>query len=76
MSTDVQETTSKPWYTSKTLWFNIATVGGAVAAGAVGILPIFEPVVTAQVYAVATMMIGLVNIALRSITTDAIWFKS
>lgn len=65
---------SKPWYKSKTVWFNALTVGGAVATGAVGLLPTLQFLFTPQTYAIAFAVIGVVNIALRSITEDAIWF--
>jgi hypothetical protein len=64
---------SKPWYTSKTVWFNLATVGGAVAAGAVGLLPTLQPLLPEHTYAYLTVAIGLINVLLRSVTKDAIF---
>jgi hypothetical protein len=64
---------SKPWYKSKTVWFNIATVGGAVAGGAVGLLPTLQPLLSVEVYAIAMAVVGLINVGLRSVTKDAVW---
>jgi hypothetical protein len=66
----------KPWYTSKTVWFNILTVGGAAAAGLVGLVPTLQPFLTPESYAVTMVVIGLVNVVLRSITSDAIWYSN
>lgn len=63
---------SKPWYKSKTVWFNLLTVGGAVVTGVVGFLPTLQFLFTPQTYAVVFAAVGLVNIVLRSITSDAI----
>ncbi len=65
---------AKPWYTSKTVWFNILTVGGAVAGGVVGLLPALQLVVPPAVYAITLFTVGVVNVLLRSITQDAIWY--
>ena len=64
----------KPWYKSKTVWFNIITVGGAIAAAGVGLLPTLAPLLSPNVFAIVTVTVGVVNIALRSMTSDAIWF--
>jgi hypothetical protein len=64
---------SKPWYKSKTVWFNIATVGGAVAGGVVGLLPTLQPLLSVEVYGIAMTVVGLINIGLRSVTKDAVW---
>ena len=64
----------KPWYQSKTVWFNVITVGGAVLTGAVGLLPTLQFMMTPQQYALTFMAVGIVNIILRSLTTNAIGF--
>jgi hypothetical protein len=64
---------SKPWYKSKTVWFNIATVGGAVAGGAVGLLPTLQPLLSVEGYAITMAVVGLINVGLRSVTKDAVW---
>lgn len=67
--------TQKKWYTSKTVWFNALTVLAAMAGGLVGLLPTLQPLLTPEVFAIATVVIGVVNLGLRSITKDAIVFK-
>ena len=64
----------KPWYKSKTVWFNVLTVGGAVAAGVVWLLPTLQ--LSTEDYQLALFIVGIVNVALRSITTDAIWLST
>ena len=64
----------KPWYKSKTMWFNLATVGGAVLAGVVGLLPTLQFLFTPHIYSIIFAVVALINIGLRSITQDAIWF--
>ena len=65
---DQRPALSKPWYKSKTVWFNILTVGGAVVAGLVGFLPTLQFLFTPQSYAIAFAAVGTVNIVLRSVT--------
>jgi hypothetical protein len=62
----------KPWYKSKTVWFNIITIGGAVAAGVVGLVPALQPLLTPNVYAMTMFIVGTVNIVLRAITDTVI----
>ena len=62
----------KPWYKSKTIWFNIATVGGAVAAGVVGLLPTLQPMLPPETYAYLMFVVGFMNILLRSVTKDVL----
>lgn len=66
---------SKKWYTSKTVWFNILTIGGAVLSGAAGLLPLLELHLTAQQLSLALFSVGLGNVVLRSITTGPINWK-
>lgn len=67
---------NKAWYTSKTLWFNVVTVVSALAAGAVGLLPTVQFLFTPAGYAVTVTVIGLINLGLRSVTKEAIWFSA
>jgi hypothetical protein len=62
----------KPWYKSKTMWLNIATVGGAVVGGVVGLIPTLQPLIDPTTYSVTMFIVGLANIVLRSITDTAI----
>ena len=60
---------SKKWYHSKTIWFN------ATAASLLLIeqnLPILQPLIPLNIYTVATVVIPLVNVWLRTITTRGV----
>lgn len=66
----------KPWYKSKTVWFNILTIGGAVVAGLGGILPALGPVLSAETYQIVLFTVGFINVTLRAVTTGPIdWGK-
>jgi len=70
---DVTENSlDKPWYRSKTMWFNIATVGGTVMAAAVGLLPTVEPAIAPSVYPWVVVVVGLANAGLRTATKGGI----
>jgi len=64
---------SKPWYKSKTVWFNVATVVAAGTGFIVGnpaaILPFIPEAWSAPA---ALAIVGLVNVVLRAITTTGI----
>lgn len=62
----------KPWYKSKTMWFNLAIVGGAALDSAVGLLPTVESLVPASMYSIIFFVVGVVNMALRAVTTNGI----
>lgn len=62
----------KPWWKSKTIWFNVLTIGGAVVAGAVGLLPTLQPLLSPQVYSITLFVVGMVNVVLRVITDKGI----
>ena len=64
--------TTKGWYRSKTVWFNILTIGGAFADGLIGLMPMIEPQIAVEVYPFIMLAIGLVNLVLRTITTGPI----
>ncbi len=60
---------SKKWYHSKTIWFN------AKAASLLLVeknLPILQPLIPLNIYTVATVVIPLVNVWLRTITTKGV----
>ena len=60
---------SKPWYQSKTIWFNAAVVVfGALAANQEQL----RPMLSAETYSVLGMVVGLVNTMLRLTTTQPI----
>ena len=58
----------KPWYKSKTMWFNIATV----LAGAGPIVANFTGLVSPFAYALLLSVVGGANIALRLMTDKGI----
>ena len=59
----------KPWYKSKTLWFN--TIVAALVALEAS-FSILQPLVPANVYAVLSVVLTVGNAALRVITTQAL----
>lgn len=63
---------TKPWYKSKTIWFNILTIGGAVAAGVVGVVPTLQPLLSPEAYSITLFVVGMVNVVLRAITTEGL----
>lgn len=66
----------KKWYTSKTVWFNILTIGGAVAAGLGGVLPALGPVLSVETYQILLFAVGTLNVTLRAITTGPIQWRN
>lgn len=58
----------KPWYKSKTVWLNVATV----VAGGGPLVANFTGLVSPVTYAILLTFIGLANVALRFITTKGI----
>ena len=67
--------TAKPWYKSKTVWFNIFSIGGAILGGVVGLLPTLEVVIPPTAYAITLFCLGVGNIILRAITTGPIKWR-
>lgn len=67
---------TKPWYKSKTVWFNVLTAAGAAAGGVVGLLPTLQPLLTPASYAVTVFVIGVVNVGLRAVTKHGITLKA
>lgn len=68
--------TCKPWFKSKTVWFNILTIGGAVVDGFLGLMPMAQSLLAPEVYPFVMLAVGTVNVALRAITTGPIDWKS
>jgi hypothetical protein len=66
---EVSEVTTKKWYQSKTMWFNLTV---SIIAGAMGVLPFLQPALSPVVYGVIMFMVGLVNVILRSITNQGL----
>ena len=58
------------------VWFNILTIGGAVAAGMGEVIPALGPVLEPDVYQKLLFVVGITNLVLRSITSSAVdWTK-
>lgn len=66
----------KHWYTSKTVWFNILTIGAGIVGGVAGLLPMLELVISPTVYAVTLFVLGVVNVILRTLTNGPINWKN
>jgi hypothetical protein len=60
---------AKPWYTSKTIWFNTLLFVTTIAARA---FPDAIPLSNAEVDTIATALATIGNIYLRSITNKAL----
>jgi len=58
------------------MWFNLAIVGGAAVDAAVGLLPTVESLFSQEVYSIAFFVVGVVNMALRAVTTNGIGNES
>ncbi len=63
---------AKPWYTSKTLWFNIAVGIASFTAVLPGMLVILAPVLTVEVLTYTLFGVAVVNYFLRRVTTSAV----
>ena len=62
----------KPWYTSKTIWFNIIVAVLATLETFTGLL---QPYMPAHWYVAVAVGLPIVNVILRVITTQAISLK-
>jgi uncharacterized membrane protein HdeD (DUF308 family) len=59
----------KPWYKSKTIWFNLsAGVVGVVAAS----VQAFAPFMSATHLGLFSLVVAAANVALRVITTEGV----
>jgi hypothetical protein len=63
---------TKPWYKSKTIWFNILTILAAITAGVAGLIPTLQPWLTPKIYTMTIFIIGMINVVLRAITDSGI----
>jgi hypothetical protein len=64
--------TTKCWYRSKTVWFNILTIGGAAVDGLIGLMPLVQPVIPVGYYPWIMFTVGLINVGLRAVTDGPI----
>ncbi len=65
-------TTAKPWYQSKTVWFNAAVGAAAFTAVLPGMLAILAPVLTVEVMKYSLFVVAVVNYFLRRVTKEGI----
>lgn len=63
---------SKPWYKSKTVWANVATVVAGLLTAVEQFLPVLIPVISPVVMPWVLFGVGVLNIGLRLITTEGI----
>ena len=62
----------KPWWQSKTIWFNGLTAAAMVISGVQGLLPMIEVELTPTVYNYLLFTFGIINVALRAVTKHGI----
>jgi len=63
---------TKPWYKSKTMWFNIATVVAAGTAFVSSNPAAFLPFLPEQSAPVILAVVGVINVMLRAVTTTGV----
>ncbi len=61
--------TSKPWFKSKTMLFNIGVTAIGVSQA---VLPFAQPFVNPRTFGLLTTAVGVANMALRGMTRDEI----
>lgn len=66
----------KPWYKSKTIWFNVLTGLGAALTGVVGLMPTLQPLITPTSYAISLFVMGTINVGLRVVTKHGLSTKA
>ena len=65
-------TETKPWYQSKTIWFNIAVASLAALEVSASMI---QPFVQGNVYGYGLLLLTVGNAALRIITTQGLTIK-
>ena len=64
---------AKPWWCSKTLWFNLVVAALAAAEAGSGIL---QPLLPANTYACLTFLLTVGNAALRVVTNTELALRA
>ena len=62
----------KPWWKSKTIWFNVLALLSAFFTGANEFLHVLEVSLDPKTYAIVGFLVAVANITLRNITTQTI----
>lgn len=63
---------NKPWYKSKTLWFNAAVAGLATLEASAGLI---QPYISGNIYGYGLMVLTVGNAMLRIITSQGVSIK-
>ena len=61
---------AKPWYESKTIWLNIASVATTFLGAAAQVLPSLQGLISIKTYLVVSAIVGVLNIVLRRYFTS------
>lgn len=69
---DKTTTTSKPWYKSKTVWFNLISTAVVFTDGLAKLMVGLTTFIPAEVYPWVVFGVGISNLFLRSITSTAL----
>jgi len=62
----------KPWYKSRTLWFNVIVAGLAAMEASAGLL---QPYISGNVYGYGLTLLTVGNAMLRIVTTQGVKIK-
>lgn len=65
-------TTSKPWYKSKTVWFNLISTAVVFTDGLATLIVGLNDFIPAEAYPWVLFGIGMTNLLLRAITSTAL----
>lgn len=63
------QSTAKPWWASRTLWFNLLVAVAAAAEAGFGVL---QPLLPVNAFAALTFLLTVGNAALRVLTTSSL----
>lgn len=63
---------AKKWYTSKTIWYNVAMTVVTAANELMPVLEVMDPTVASQVRVWLVLALSLGNIVLRTVTVSPV----
>lgn len=61
---------TKPWYESKTVWINLASVLTTLVGAVSQVLPSLQGIIDIKTYLIVGAVVGVVNIVLRTYFTS------